>query len=90
MFILVILAWVVLIAAGLAVVGFSQIFKLGQGIRIVWAAVICIGLAVLLIGAVEDALKDAQVVSPTEEQKRDTFINEAIEGKPWMKREDFN
>lgn len=90
MFILGILVWVVLIGAALAVVGFSQIFKLGQGIRLVWAAAICIGLAILLLAGVEDAIKRAQIPSPTAQEQHQAIINDAIEDAPWMKREDFN
>lgn len=87
---LVVLVWIALAAVALAVVGFSQIFKLGEGVRLVWAAMICMGLIILLIAGVETALVDARKVAPTPEQEREAFINDAVEKAPWMSREDFN
>lgn len=87
---LVVLMWVALIAVALAVIGFSQIFKLGEGIRLIWAGIICIGLALLLISGIEEQLVKAKIPSPSAEEQRETFIEEAIRDKPWMTREQFN
>lgn len=78
-----------LIASALVMFGVSYIFKLVPALRIFVALGICIGLVVLLIGGLEQAIRDAKIASPTKEEARDAFIDQAIEKAPWMSREDF-
>lgn len=90
MAVLVFLFWILLIGSALAVVGFSTIFKLHASLRYLWATIIFIGLAFLLVYGVQDALHDSQIPARSAEQQRTDFIDEAIRNKPWMNRDDFN
>ena len=72
------------------VIGFSQIFKLGEGIRIVWAAAILIGLAIALLAGIERAIETAKVYSPTPAENREQFFRDHVDGRPGMSREQFN
>lgn len=85
-----ILWFVFIIVVLAAIVGFSQIFKLGEGIRIVWAAVILITLAIMLLAGIERALETARVPSPTPADEREAFFQKYVDGKPGMSREQFN
>jgi hypothetical protein len=90
MFFVGVLWFLAMILAVAMIVGFSQIFKLGEGIRIVWAAVILISLAVLLLAGIERALETAAIPSPTPAEEREAFFQKYVDGRPGMSREQFN
>ena len=85
-----ILWFLAMILAVAIIIGVSQIFKLGEGIRIVWAAVILIGLAIGLLAGIERAIETAKVYSPTPAEDREQFFRDYVDGRPGMSREQFN
>lgn len=90
MFYIAILWFGAMILAAAVVIGFSQIFKLGQGIRVIWAAIILMGLTVALIIGITKALDTAAIPSPTKEESREEFFQKYVDGRPGMTREQFN